>query len=177
MRFVDRRTVLATCASLAVALALGCDKDDSSSSGGGGAGGGGAGGKKTLVVGFSQIGAENSWRTAETTSIQSEAKARGHELKYSDAQGNQEAQIAALKSFVAQGVDAIILAPKVETGWEPVVKEIKQANIPVVLVDRGVKVADESLYATLIASDFVAEGRMAAEWLAKKTSGKASIAE
>ena len=72
---------------------------------------------------------------------------------------------------------AIILAPQIETGWEPVLREIKQANIPIILVDRGVKVSDDSLYTTLIASDFVQEGRMAAEWLAKKLNGKGNIVE
>jgi len=132
---------------------------------------------KPMVVGFSQVGAESDWRVAETKSIKEDAITRGVDLKFSDAQGKQENQIKAIRSFIAQGVTAIILAPKVETGWEPVLKEAKQAKIPVILVDRGVSVADDSLYATLIASDFVAEGRMAAEWLAKKTGGKASIIE
>lgn len=131
----------------------------------------------SFTVGFSQIGAESAWRTAETESIKGEAAARSIPLKFSDAQGKQENQIKALRSFVAQGVKAIILAPVVETGWEPVLKEIKEANIPVILVDRGVKVADDSLYTTLIASDFVEEGRMAGEWLAKRLNGKGNIVE
>lgn len=139
---------------------------------GGSAAAGGSGG---LVVGFSQIGADNPWRTAETESIKSEAARRGIELKFSDAQGQQEAQISAMRSFIAQGVSAIILAPKVETGWDAILKEARDANIPVVLVDRGVAVSDETLFTTLIASDFVAEGRMAGEWLARKTGGKAGI--
>jgi simple sugar transport system substrate-binding protein len=137
---------------------------------------GSAAGKK-LVVGFSQIGAESGWRTAETESIQSEAQKRGVTLRFSDAQQKQENQIRALRTFLAQRVDAIILAPVVETGWEPVLRQIKRAHIPVILVDRGIKVSDESLYTTLIASDFVAEGRMAGEWLAKKMNGQANIAE
>ena len=161
-----------TCLTLlCAALLLGCDKGESSKSTGGTTAG------KKLVVGFSQIGAESSWRTAETNSIRSEAETRGVDLKFSDAQQKQENQIKALRTFVAQGVDAIILAPVVETGWEPVLKEIKQAKIPVVLVDRGVSVSDDSLYTTLIASDFIAEGRMAAEWLAEKTLRRANIAE
>lgn len=132
---------------------------------------------KKLIVGFSQIGAESAWRTAETESIRSEATRRGVELKFSDAQQKQENQIKALRAFVAQKVDAIILAPVVETGWEPVLQEVKRMNIPVVLVDRGIKVEDESLYATLIASDFVREGRLAAEWLAKKLNGRGNIVE
>jgi galactofuranose transport system substrate-binding protein len=133
--------------------------------------------EKKLTVGFSQIGAESGWRTAETESIQAEAKKRGIELKYSDAQQKQENQIKALRAFVAQRVDAIILAPVVETGWEPVLREVKRAKIPVILVDRGIKVGDQSLYTTLIASDFVAEGKMAGEWLAKKLAGKGNIVE
>ena len=130
-----------------------------------------------LVVGFSQIGAESGWRTAETESIQSEAKKRGIDLRFSDAQQKQENQIKALRTFLAQRVNAIILAPVVETGWEPILREIKRARIPVILVDRGVKVSDPSLYTTLIASDFVQEGRMAGEWLAKKLDGKGNIVE
>ena len=172
---LNRRTLLGLCASLSVAFTVGCDSGDSGK-GGGPASTQGGGGEK-LTVGFSQIGAESSWRTAETNSIRSEAEARGVELKFSDAQQKQENQIKALRTFIAQDVDAIILAPVVETGWEPVLKEIKQAKIPVILVDRGVSVSDDSLYTTLIASDFVAEGRMAGEWLAKKTGGKANIAE
>jgi len=135
-----------------------------------------AAGKK-LTVGFSQVGAESDWRVAESKSIKDEAAKRGVDLKFSDAQGKQENQFKAIRSFIAQGADGIILAPKVETGWEQVLKEAREAKIPVVLVDRGVNVADESLYATLIASDFVAEGKMAADWLAKKTGGKANIIE
>ena len=98
-------------------------------------------------------------------------------LKFSDAQQKQENQIKALRAFAQQGVDAIILAPKVETGWDNVLKEVKRAGIPVILVDRGVKVKDESLYTTLIASDFVLEGKMAAEWLVKKLDGKGNVVE
>jgi simple sugar transport system substrate-binding protein len=130
-----------------------------------------------FTVGFSQIGAESAWRTAETESIRGEAANRGIDLRFSDAQQKQENQIKALRTFVAQNVSAIILAPVVETGWEPVLREIKRAKIPVILVDRGVKVSDDSLYTTLIASDFVAEGRMAAEWLAQKLNRKGNIVE
>jgi simple sugar transport system substrate-binding protein len=130
-----------------------------------------------VVVGFSQIGAESGWRTAETKSIRAEAEKRGVDLRFSDAQQKQENQIKALRTFLAQNVKAIILAPVVETGWEPVLKEIKRAKIPVILVDRGINVTDESLYTTLIASDFVMEGRMAAEWLGKKLNGKGNIVE
>jgi simple sugar transport system substrate-binding protein len=131
----------------------------------------------SLVVGFSQIGSESAWRTAETESIRSEAAKRGIALQFSDAQQKQENQIKALRTFVARGVDAIILAPVVETGWEPVLREVKRAKIPVILVDRGIKVGDESLYTTLIASDFVAEGRLAVEWLAAKLNGTGNIVE
>ena len=132
---------------------------------------------KKITVGFSQIGAESGWRTANTDSIKSEAAKRGIDLKFADAQQKQENQIKALRSFVAQGVDVIAFSPVVETGWEPVLREIKKAHIPVVLTDRSVKVTDDSLFVTFIGSDFVEEGRRAGEWLAKATGGKAVIAE
>ena len=136
-----------------------------------------AGGKKQVSVGFSQIGAESAWRTANTQSVRDEARKRGINLQFSDAQQKQENQIKALRSFIAQNVDVIAFSPVVETGWEPVLQEIKQAGIPVVLSDRAVDVSDPSLYVTFIGSDFVEEGRRAAWWLADKTGGKAVIAE
>ena len=99
---------------------------------------------KPVVVGFSQIGAESAWRTANTESIKSEAAKRGIDLKFADAQQKQENQIKALRSFIAQDVDVIAFSPVIETGWEPVMREIKKAGIPVVLSDRAVKVSDDS---------------------------------
>src|SRR3954469_16585515 len=132
---------------------------------------------KKVVVGFSQIGAESGWRTANTDSIKAEAAKRGIDLQFSDAQQKQENQIKALRSFIAQGVDVIAFSPVVETGWEPVLQEIKKAKIPVILSDRAVDVSDNSLYVTFIGADFIEEGRRAGNWLAKATGGKAVIAE
>lgn len=132
--------------------------------------------EKKLVVGFSQIGAESGWRTANTESIKAEAAARGIDLKFSDAQQKQENQISAIKSFIAQGVDIIAFAPVVEAGWEPVLREAKEAGIPVFVSDRRPDVP-EDLYVTFIGSDFIEEGRMAANWLVEKRGGKAVIAE
>jgi simple sugar transport system substrate-binding protein len=172
--YLSLRTFLVCSAFLIVAI--GCGQRSEVSSSDDGTNNSLTSGKQ-LTVGFAQVGAESAWRTAETDSIKSEAAKRNVNLKFSDAQGKQENQIKAVRGFIAQGVDAIILAPVVETGWEPVLQEAKRAKIPVILVDRGIKTSDESLFATLIASDFVAEGRMAAEWLAKKTGGKANIIE
>jgi simple sugar transport system substrate-binding protein len=122
-----------------------------------------------IVLGFSQIGAESEWRTANTTSIQSAAPEAGITLKFSDAQQKQENQIKALRSFIAQRVDVIAFSPVVETGWETVLREAKAANIPVILTDRAVEVSDASLYLSLIGSDFVEEGRKAGRWLLENT--------
>src|SRR5438105_13658459 len=81
---------------------------------------------KTLTVGFSQVGAESAWRTAETESIKHEAAERGVDLKFADAQGKQASQIAAVRSFIAQKVDVIVIAPIVETGWEPILREARR---------------------------------------------------
>jgi ABC-type sugar transport system substrate-binding protein len=135
---------------------------------------------KAIVLGFSQIGAESEWRTANTTSVQSAAKDAGITLRFSDAQQKQENQIKALRSFIAQRVDVIAFSPVVETGWETVLREAKAANIPVVLTDRAVEVSDDSLYLSLIGSDFVEEGRRAGRWLLenkKDTQGDINIVE
>ena len=113
-----------------------------------------------LTIGFSQIGSESGWRAAETTVTKQEAKDRGITLKFADAQQKQENQIKAIRSFVAQGVDAILLAPVVATGWDEVLEEAKDADIPVVLLDRTVDAPDD-LYLTAVTSDLVHEGSVA----------------
>ncbi|HEX7687828.1 MAG TPA: ABC transporter substrate-binding protein [Burkholderiaceae bacterium] len=128
-------------------------------------------GQKKIVLGFSQVGAESGWRTANTESIKSAAKEAGIELKFADAQQKQENQIKAIRSFIAQKVDVIAFSPVVETGWDPVLHEAKAAHIPVILTDRSVA-ADPSLYVTFMGSDFVEEGRRAANWLEKFEQGK-----
>lgn len=123
------------------------------------------GAAKKIVVGFSQVGAESAWRIANTESIISEAKKRGIELKFMDAQQRRENQIKAIRSFIAQKVDVIGFSPVVVTGWEPVLKEAKAAKIPVILTDRAVDVKDDSLWVCFMGSDFVREGQRAAQFL------------
>ncbi len=117
-----------------------------------------------LVVGFSQIGSESGWRAAETSVTKQEAEKRGIDLKFADAQQKQENQIKAIRGFIAQGVQAILVAPVVATGWDDVLGEAKEANIPVVLLDRGID-GPEDLYLTSVASDQVHEGAVAGKWL------------
>ena len=124
--------------------------------------------QKKIVLGFSQIGAESEWRTANTESIKSAAKEHGIELKFSDAQQKQENQIKAIRSFIAQRVDVIAFSPVVESGWETVLREAKAAKIPVILTDRAVNVKDDSLWVSFMGSDFLEEGRKAGRWLAEK---------
>ncbi|KHJ53769.1 sugar ABC transporter substrate-binding protein [Aureimonas altamirensis] len=119
-----------------------------------------------LTVGFSQIGSESGWRAAETTVTRQEAEKRGIDLKFADAQQKQENQIKAVRGFIAQGVDAILIAPVVATGWDQVLEEAKEAEIPVVLLDRQIDAPDD-LYLTAVTSDQVFEGKVAGEWLVK----------
>jgi simple sugar transport system substrate-binding protein len=130
---------------------------------------------KALTIGFSQVGAESEWRTANTASIKDAAKKDGVNLKFADAQQKQENQVKAIRSFIAQKVDIIAFSPVVESGWETVLREAQAAKIPVILTDRAVNVTDKSLYVTFIGSDFVEEGRNAGRWVvqqAAKTPGK-----
>jgi ABC-type sugar transport system substrate-binding protein len=122
-----------------------------------------------IVLGFSQVGAESEWRTANTESIKSAAKDAGIELKFSDAQQKQENQIKAIRAFIAQKVDVIAFSPVVESGWGTVLREAKAAKIPVILTDRAVSAKDDTLWVTFMGSDFVEEGRRAANWLVDKT--------
>jgi galactofuranose transport system substrate-binding protein len=131
---------------------------------------------KDLIVGYAQLGAESEWRSANTTSVKEAAADLGVELKFSDAQQKQENQIKAIRSFIAQKVDVIGVAPLVESGWDDVFREAKDAGIPIILVDRRAAVSPD-LYVTFIGSDFLEEGRNAARIMAKLTDGKANIVE
>jgi galactofuranose transport system substrate-binding protein len=133
-----------------------------------------------IVLGFAQVGAESEWRTANTESIKSSAKEAGIDLKFSDAQQKQENQIKAIRSYIAQKVDVIAFSPVVESGWGPVLREAKAANIPVILSDRGVDEKDTSLWVTFMGSDFIEEGRRAGRWVVehyKGTTGDVNIVE
>jgi simple sugar transport system substrate-binding protein len=135
--------------------------------------------KKTyedIIVGYAQIGAESEWRSANTLSIKETAEALGVELRFVDGQQKQENQIKAIRSFIVQKVDVIGIPPVVESGWETVFREAKEAGIPIILVDRRADVP-EDLYVSYLGSDFVEEGRNAARVLVKAVNGKANIVE
>ena len=118
-----------------------------------------------VTIGFSQIGAESEWRTANTNDVKAAAEALGIDLKFSDAQQKQENQIKAIRTFIAQKVDLIGFVPIVETGWDNILREAKRAGIPVMIMDRDLKVSDDSLYVAKIGTDSVAEGRKQFAWM------------
>ncbi|WP_406503008.1 ABC transporter substrate-binding protein [Streptomyces sp. NBC_01602] len=160
---LNRRNFLTAAVGVAAAGGLAaCAKEDSGSNSSSS-----EGDSKAISLGFSQVGSESGWRTANTDSVKEAAKEAGYTLKFSDAQQKQENQISAIRSFIAQKVDVIAFSPVVVTGWDAVLKEAKAKNIPVVLTDRSVETSDDSLYVTLVGSDFTDEGRRAAKILEK----------
>jgi ABC-type sugar transport system substrate-binding protein len=147
---------IAIAGSLALAL-TGC----------GGAGGGGGTDDGIITVGFAQTGSESGWRAANTESMKTAfSEENGFKLVFNAADNKIEAQIAAVRSFINQGVDAIVIAPIVEDGWDDVLGEAKEAGIPVILEDRTVT-ASEDLYATWVGLDFKREGVTAGTWAAE----------
>ena len=163
---------LSLCTAAAVASTLaGCGKktggDDADKGGGGGS---------LLKVGFAQEGAESDWRTANTKSIrEAGTKANGVELSFTDSQGDVQQQVKALDSFVLKQLDVVAFSPKEEKGWDPVLKRLKAAGIPVIVSDRDVVVADPALQPVYIGSDLKLEGHRAGDWLAAKTDGQCKI--
>ena len=158
-----RRAVAVLTATLLAAGTAACGNSDT--------GGGPAADDGKIVLGFSQVGAESGWRTANTISIKDAAAEAGIELKFDDAQQKQENQIKAIRNFIQQKVDVIAFSPVVESGWDTVLKEAKDAGIPVILTDRAVDSADKTLYKTFIGSDFVKEGKLSGEWLVEQSKG------
>lgn len=131
---------------------------------------------RDLIVGYAQIGSESEWRAANTISIKETAQNLGVELRFLDAQQKQENQIEAVRKLIIQKVDIIGISPIVETGWDEVFQEARDAGIPIILVDRRADVS-EDLYVTYLGSDFLEEGRNAARVMVKLMNGKANIVE
>ncbi len=172
MSLAPRRAVAALAALLLAGSVAACGNSDTGSEGGGD--------NEKIVMGFSQVGAESGWRTANSTSVKEAAAEAGIELKFDDAQQKQENQIKAIRNYIQQKVDVIAFSPVVESGWDTVLKEAKDAGIPVILTDRAVDSADKSLYKTFLGSDFVKEGRLSGEWLvenSKDATGDVNIVE
>ena len=130
-----------------------------------------------MTFGFSHVGDEGDWRPAFSKDMQDEAKKEGIDLKFADAQGKEEEQLKAVRAFIAQKVDAIIIAPVVVTGWDKVLEEAKTAGIPVFPADRDVDVKDKSLFVTRISADFNLEGKLAGAWLAQASIGNCDVVE
>jgi ABC-type sugar transport system substrate-binding protein len=129
----------------------------------------GAQGERRKVIGFSAVVTWGGWNGASVKSIREAARAANMELRMADSRYRQENQVAMLRSFVAERVDVIILSPMVESGWDLVLREVRSAGIPVILMDRHIDVSDPSLYLSLVGSDFVEEGRRAGRWLLDNT--------
>jgi ABC-type sugar transport system substrate-binding protein len=125
-------------------------------------------GANPIVLGYSQLGDESTWRTQNSSSINNAAKKAGIKIMFDDAMQDPENQIKAIRSFIAYKVDVIAFSPLVETGWDTVLGEAKAAGIPVIIVDRMIDTADDRLYTCALCSDFDLEGRRAGEFLLKK---------
>lgn len=144
---------------LTITFINGCAKEDMASSG--------TPEDNLIVVGFSQVGAESEWRVANTESIKSSlSEENGYMLIFDDARQEQENQIRAIRMFIQQDVDYIVFSPKVETGWNSILLEAKEANIPVIVIDRYIEQQDEQFFTAYIGSDFYNEGEIAVNWLA-----------
>jgi simple sugar transport system substrate-binding protein len=129
--------------------------------------------ERLITVGFSQVGAESDWRRANTKSMRETfTEQNGYKLIFKDAQQKQKNQIAAIRDFIKQKVDYIVLAPVTEQGWDEVLKESKAAEIPVIIIDRMIKTSNSDLYTCWIGSDFRKEGGTAVLWMEKTFMGR-----
>lgn len=122
--------------------------------------------ERLIRVGFSQLGSESDWRLANTRSMtEALSEENGFELLFDNAKQRQENQLLAIRNFIQEEVDYIILAPIMESGWDDVLHEAKEAGIPVMIVDRQISVDNDELYACWVGSDFRKEGELAVSWL------------
>ena len=125
---------------------------------------------ESVSIGFSQLGAESDWRSANSESMKSTfTTEKGYNLIFENGQQKQSKQITAIRSFIQQNVDYIVLAPVTQEGWDSVLEEAHEADIPVIIVDRMVEVSNDDLFTCWVGSDFYLEGCKACEWLHKYT--------
>ncbi|MGO1482253.1 MAG: substrate-binding domain-containing protein, partial [Brachybacterium sp.] len=156
-----RRTLLGLGAAGLVGTVLAACSSDAS----GGDGGGGDSGE-TITIGFVAVGPEGAWRQANEENIQETfTQEAGFELKYAPATNlDQKSQIDAFTSFVDEGVDVILLSATEGSGWEESLNRAQEAEIPVLLIDRGIEPDDTDLYVTRLAPDNIAVSTSVAEW-------------
>lgn len=124
--------------------------------------------KENLIIGFSQIGTESSWRIKNTESIFEAAAEKNIKILFDDAKQKQSNQFKAIRSFIVYQVDVIVFVPIVSNGWDNVLQEAKEAGIPVILIDRQIDV-DPSLYAGFLGENGFEEGKSAGKFLLQKT--------
>lgn len=153
---MKKKLLVLICLILLFVLCTGCSKEPEQSN------------EPSLLLGFSQIGSESAWRIGNTRDIEEAAGKQGISLMLENANQKQENQIAAIRRFIAYKVDVIAFSPIVEDGWDNVLKEAKDAGIPVILVDRDISTEKEGLTSCLIGADFYREGQMAGEYLIRK---------
>lgn len=162
-----RRTLLGLGAAGLVGTVLAaCSSDDSGSAGGSGGSGGGGDSGELITIGFVAVGPEGAWRQANEENVQDTfTKEAGFELKYAPATSlDQKSQIDAFTSFVDEGVDVILLSATEGSGWEESLSRAQEAEIPVLLIDRGIEPDDTDLYVTRLAPDNIAVSTSVAEW-------------
>lgn len=130
---------------------------------------------KPIIVGFVQLGSESAWRAANTESVKDAAKEAGVGLIFNNAEGSQELQKRMINDFIIQKVDVIIFPPLVSTGWEDILKEAKNAKIPVIIADRTIEPNDTDLYSVFVGEDFRLEGKKAGKWLVNNTNPNRAV--
>lgn len=132
---------------------------------------------KSAIVGFSQSEKEaNPFRIAETASIKAEAKKRGVKLLTANAQSQFSKQISDLQDLIAKGADLLVIAPLNSDGWEPVLRSASAKHIPIITIDRKINAEACKDYVSFIGSDFVEQGKRAADQMIKSTGGKGKVA-
>ncbi|AEN08320.1 MULTISPECIES: ABC transporter substrate-binding protein [unclassified Streptomyces] len=133
---------------------------------------------KNAIVGFSQSEKEaNPFRIAETQSIKDEAKKIGvKKLLTTNAQSQLSKQISDIQDMLSQGAQFLIIAPLNSDGLEPALKAAAAKKVPVLTVDRKVNSTACKDYVAFLGSDFVEQGKRAADAMIKATDGKAKVA-
>jgi simple sugar transport system substrate-binding protein len=173
INLMKKRLLAGMFATLMAASMVACGSDGGSTGGaapadGGEAteaeGGDAAASGDVITVGFAQVGHESDWRTASTKSVQDAfSAANGYDLQFVDCDNDSKAQIDAVRQFVQNDVDYIVIDPIVSTGWDTVLTECEDAGIPVIVIDRTIEDSDK--YVSWVGSEFMNEGLASGAWL------------
>jgi ribose transport system substrate-binding protein len=117
------------------------------------------------------------WRSIHAGALKAEQELAGVQIiwKGPPREDDRAEQINVVESFINAGVDGIVLAPLDDTALVRPVRQAREAGIPVVILDSGLKASPGDDYVSYVATDNEAGGRKAARYMGELLGGEGKV--